>query len=95
VASTRPAARESGVVEAAAPGREPVREGLANGSAWTTWSGDSGAPAASRGTGVGDPSPTTRLGSFTAAMAAAPKATATTMIVRILLTPSPGIADAL
>jgi hypothetical protein len=96
VASARPAARESGVVEGAAPGREPeVREGVPSGFAWTIVSGDWGAAAASRGTGVGEPSPTTRLGSLTAARAAAPKATATTMIVRILLTPSPGIADAL
>jgi hypothetical protein len=72
-----------------------LREGAESGLAWTILIGGCGATAANRGTGVGDPSPATRLGSFTAARAAAPKATATTMIVRILLTPSPGIADAL
>jgi hypothetical protein len=57
---------------------------------------ESGEAAASfAGTDVGLPSPTTRPGSFTAATAAAAKATATTVIVRILLTPSPEIADAL
>jgi len=83
------------VVEGAATGRERVREGVASGFAWTILSGDSGAPAASWGTGAGEPSPTTRLGSFIAATAAAPKAAATTITVRILLTPSPVIADAL
>jgi hypothetical protein len=75
--------------------REVFREGEASGRAVTTLSVGPGSPAASRGTDVGLPSPTTRPGSFTAATAAAPKATATTMIVRILLTLSPGIADAL
>jgi hypothetical protein len=95
VASTRPAARESGVVAGVATDREPVREGAPSGFAWTIVTGDSGAPTASWGTGVGEPSPTTRLGSLIAATAAAPKAAATTIIVRILLTPSPVIADAL
>jgi hypothetical protein len=83
------------VAEGAATDREPVREGVGSGLAWTILTGDSGATAASLGTDVGEPSPTTRLGSLTAATAAAAKATATTMIVRILLTPSPVIADAL
>jgi hypothetical protein len=61
----------------------------------TTLRVDPGSLAANLGTDAGLPSPTTRPGSLTAATAAAPNATATTMIVRILLTLSPGIADAL
>lgn len=74
---------------------EAARAGGASGWAWTTLRLESGATEASRGTDAGLPSPTTRPGNLTAATAAAVKATATTMIVRILLTPSPGIADAL
>jgi hypothetical protein len=93
-ASGEPAVEETEPVRAATC-REACREGEASGRAVTTFTPDSGAGATSLGTDVGLPSPTTRPGSLTAATAAAPKAVATTMIVRILLTPSPGIADAL
>lgn len=98
---TRGTANASGEPAGACPaGRVPpcleaFREGEASGRAVTTFTVGAGSPAASLGTEVGLPSPTTRPGSFTAATAAAAKATATTMIVRILLTLSPGIADAL